>query len=142
MPCPLTIVPVIVMRAVARPGETPSTVMPRAREAASEAYMISAQARARECASTARRVVVLRAGRSRIDDGRREAAVSQYVIHQPRLAWDGAQSLVSCCLSGSDYPWLSERVRELLGPPADEALWQSRLRLVRPERDDARSLEV
>ena len=68
--------------------------------------------------------------------------MSQYVIHQPRLAWDGAQSLVSCCLSGSDYPWLSERVRELLGPPADEALWQSRLRLVRPERDDARSLEV
>ena len=68
--------------------------------------------------------------------------MSLHVIHQPRVAWDGARSLVSCCLSGSDYPWLSARVRELLGPPAEEALWQSRLRLVRPERDDARQVEV
>jgi hypothetical protein len=68
--------------------------------------------------------------------------VSQHLINHPRLAWDGAQSLVSGCLSGSDYPWLSERVRTLLGPPYDDALWQSRLRLVCPERPDARQVEV
>src|SRR5687767_6178719 len=51
MPCPLSMVAVTVIRAVARPAVTPSTVMPSARDAASSAYIAAAQARARASAS-------------------------------------------------------------------------------------------
>ena len=64
------------------------------------------------------------------------------LTHVPRLAWDGAQTLVTGCLSGGDYPWLSSRVRDLIGPDCDDALWSSRLRLVAPASTDLRLSEV
>jgi hypothetical protein len=68
--------------------------------------------------------------------------VMSEVIHRARVAWDGARALADCCVAGSTYPWLSARVREVLGPAYDDALWQSRLKLVGPHRRDARYVEI
>lgn len=68
--------------------------------------------------------------------------MGQKIIHQPRLAWDGALAFVGAVESDQLYPWLSRRVAELLGPPYREALADSRRLVRRPERDDAPQVEA
>lgn len=64
------------------------------------------------------------------------------IAHHPRLAWDTAQAFVTACESGSHFVWLSGRVRDLLGAPVQRALAETRHRLVRPTRLDARHVEA
>ncbi|GAA4701138.1 hypothetical protein [Phytohabitans rumicis] len=57
------------------------------------------------------------------------------IVHQQRLAWDGARVFVAALESDVLYPWLYRRITALLGSPYGEALADSR-RLVRgPEWD-------
>jgi hypothetical protein len=64
------------------------------------------------------------------------------VLHQPRVAWDGARVLVNACATGYDFGKLSVRVRELLGPAYEEALWQSQMEVRYSTRPDAPELEA
>lgn len=64
------------------------------------------------------------------------------IIHQPRLAFDGARGFVAGVESDRLYPWLSRRVAELLGPEYPEMLADSRRRVLVPERDDAPLVEA
>jgi hypothetical protein len=64
------------------------------------------------------------------------------VLHQPRVAWDGAQVLVNACETGFDFGRLSVRMRELLGPGYEEALWQSQMEVRYSALPQARELEA
>jgi hypothetical protein len=67
--------------------------------------------------------------------------MSVYVIHQPRVAWDAAQMMISSCLSGQ-FGWMCDRVEELFGPDYANALWQSLMQLQHSTRLDIRQVEV
>lgn len=64
------------------------------------------------------------------------------IIHQPRLAFDGARGFVAGIECERVYPWLSRRVAELLGPAYGQALADSRRLVLVPERDDAPLVEA
>jgi hypothetical protein len=51
------------------------------------------------------------------------------LIHQPRLAWDGARVLVAISESDAHFVWLSGEVRALLGVAYQRALAETRMRL-------------
>jgi hypothetical protein len=63
-------------------------------------------------------------------------------MHPPRVAWDGAQALISTCELPADFRWVSERVGELLGPQYEDALYRSMLHLRAPDREDVREVEL
>lgn len=64
------------------------------------------------------------------------------IIHQPRVAFDGARGFVAGVECDRIYPWLKRRVGELLGPAYGEALADSRRLVLVPERDDAPLVEA
>src|SRR2546423_5736612 len=68
--------------------------------------------------------------------------MTEYVIHQQRLAWDGARVIVRALESDSLYRWLNERLGVLLGPPYQQALSDSFNRLWWTERADAPQAEA
>ncbi|HYN95338.1 MAG TPA: hypothetical protein VES42_15940 [Pilimelia sp.] len=63
-------------------------------------------------------------------------------IHQPRLTWDGARAFVTASATDAHFVWLSEQVRGVLGPAHQRALADTRRRLQRPSRQDARQVEA
>ena len=67
--------------------------------------------------------------------------MSVTVIHQPRVAWDAAQMMISSCMSGQ-FGWMCDRVEELFGPEYANALWQSLMQLQHSPRPDIRQAEV
>jgi hypothetical protein len=67
--------------------------------------------------------------------------MSVNVIHQPRVAWDGARMMVSSCMSGH-FGWMCDHIGELLGPDYANALWQTLMHLKQSERDDIREIEM
>lgn len=60
----------------------------------------------------------------------------------PRLARDVARAFVTACESGTQFVWLSDQVRQILGPSVQKELAHTRHRLVRPARLDARQVEA
>ncbi|MEH1127289.1 hypothetical protein [Micromonospora sp. CPCC 206061] len=64
------------------------------------------------------------------------------IIHQPRLAWDGARAFVAAADTDHLYPWLGRRLATLLGPAYREALSESRWLVRLAEREDAPFLET
>jgi hypothetical protein len=68
--------------------------------------------------------------------------VTERVIHQQRLAWDGARVIVRGLESDYLYGWLNERLGVLLGPPYQQALSDSFNRLWWTERVDAPQAEA
>ena len=67
--------------------------------------------------------------------------MSVNVIHQPRVAWDAAQMMISSCMSGQ-FGWMCDRVEELLGPDYANALWQTLMHLQHSTRLDIRQVEL
>ena len=51
--------------------------------------------------------------------------MAQLVIHQPRVAWDGARAFVHAA-AGPDYDAFAGRVAALLGPDVHDALAATR----------------
>jgi hypothetical protein len=65
------------------------------------------------------------------------------IYHRPRVAWDFARVVVSIATASDDlYTWFSTRVTDLIGTPYQLALYDTRMRLARPTRDDAPSVEA
>ena len=59
------------------------------------------------------------------------------------MAWDFARTVVSIATASDDlYTWFTTRVAELIGPPYQLALYDTRTRLARPTRDDAPYVEA
>ena len=67
--------------------------------------------------------------------------MSVTVIHQPRVAWDGARMIISCCMGGQ-FGWLCDHLGDLFGPDYANALWQTLMHLQHSERDDIREVEL
>jgi hypothetical protein len=67
--------------------------------------------------------------------------MSVTVIHQPRVAWDAARMMVSCCMTGQ-FGWLCDHIGDLFGPDYANALWQTLMHLQHSERDDIREVEL
>jgi hypothetical protein len=67
--------------------------------------------------------------------------MSVTVIHQPRVAWDAAQMMISSCMSGQ-FGWMCDRIQELFGPEFANALWQTLMHLQHSERLDIREVEL
>src|SRR4051795_5105034 len=63
------------------------------------------------------------------------------VIHNPRLAWDGAMAFVGASAHPDLYGWLAERLTDVLGPSGGEALAETRVRLTYSRRPDAPQVE-
>jgi hypothetical protein len=55
--------------------------------------------------------------------------MAQSVIHQPRVAWDGARAFVYAA-AGPDYDVFAGRVADLLGPEVRDALAETRERVL------------
>jgi hypothetical protein len=68
--------------------------------------------------------------------------MAQPVLHQPRLAWDGARVFVRVLGSEHLYTWFSERFGLIAGPAGQQALLESCNRLWFPERLDAPQAEA
>jgi hypothetical protein len=65
------------------------------------------------------------------------------IYHPPRVAWDFARAVVSIATANDDlYLWFSTRVADLIGPPYQLALYDTRTRLARPTRADAPYVEA
>lgn len=64
------------------------------------------------------------------------------IIHQPRLAWDAARAMVTACGSDQHFAWLSEQVRQLLGPDYQRSLADTRHRLTGTARAEGRHVEA
>jgi hypothetical protein len=65
------------------------------------------------------------------------------IYHRPRVAWDFARAAVSIATANDDlYAWFATRVADLIGPPYQLALYDTRTRLARPTRDDAPYVEA
>jgi hypothetical protein len=64
------------------------------------------------------------------------------MIYHSRLAWDAARVVVAASETHRHFVWLSDEVRHLLGPGAQRVLADTRHRLVRPGRADARDEEA
>src|SRR5258708_2172245 len=108
MPWPLIIVSVTVIVAVARPGSIDSRPTPRAREAESRSYIACPQAwaRASSLSTGARLDLASACGEDRRWFQReRTGAMTVSVIHQPRVAWDGARAFVAACENLNVFPW-------------------------------------
>ena len=67
--------------------------------------------------------------------------MSQTIIHQPRVAWDGARVFVAATMSAG-YPWLSERVGRQLGAGYQRRLAETRDLLLSDARPDATHAEA
>jgi hypothetical protein len=63
------------------------------------------------------------------------------VIHIPRLAWDGARTLVEAAQSDVAFPAVAQRVAALL-PGCWQPYVNTRNRILRPDRDDVVCLEA
>jgi hypothetical protein len=71
-----------------------------------------------------------------------EIGMAPKVLHQPRVAWDLARTLVTVAdLGGSEYFWLSKRLTDLLGTRYRTYLIETRTRLAMP-RADRREVEI
>jgi hypothetical protein len=68
--------------------------------------------------------------------------MTQQIVHQQRLAWDGARAFAAAIDSDELYFWLSDRVGDLLGPAHRAALSESRSRLHWSTRTDAVHVEA
>ena len=66
----------------------------------------------------------------------------EQVIHQQRLAWDGARVIVRALESDYLYRWLNDELGTLLGRPYQQALSDSFNRLWWTERLDAPQAEA
>jgi hypothetical protein len=65
------------------------------------------------------------------------------IYHQPRVAWDFAQTVVAVTVADDDtYDWFSSRVGDLMGASYAGLLLETRTRLAQPGRDDARQVEA
>lgn len=62
--------------------------------------------------------------------------MSQTIVHQPRVAWDGARAFVAATMSAS-YPWLSAEFGRLLGAGHQRQLAETRAMLMSDVRPDA-----
>jgi hypothetical protein len=67
--------------------------------------------------------------------------VTQTIIHQPRVAWDGARAFVAASLSNW-YPWLSAEVGRQLGADCRRQLADTRALLLADARPDAIHVEA
>ena len=67
--------------------------------------------------------------------------MSVTVIHQPRVAWDAAQQMISSCMSGQ-FGWMCDHIQELFGSEYANALWQTLMNLQHSERLDIREVEL
>jgi hypothetical protein len=67
--------------------------------------------------------------------------MSVTVIHQPRVAWDAAQMMISSCMSGQ-FGWMCDQIQELFGPEFANALWQTLMNLQHSDRLDIREVEL
>ncbi|MGI8332035.1 hypothetical protein ACRYCC_18880 [Actinomadura scrupuli] len=67
--------------------------------------------------------------------------MTQTIIHQPRVAWDGARVFVAATLSNY-YPWLSAEVGRLLGGDCRRQLAETRALLLADVRPDAIHVEA
>jgi hypothetical protein len=76
------------------------------------------------------------------DRAERGGDMAGQVLHQPRLAWDGARVIVRVADSGHLYGWLSEQIGRVLGPAYRQALFDSRNRLWSTGRPDAPQVEA
>jgi hypothetical protein len=64
-----------------------------------------------------------------------------HVTHHPRVAWDGAMAFVGAAGYDDLYGWLDERLGDLLGEPARQALAETRARLWYSRRPDVEQVE-
>jgi hypothetical protein len=65
------------------------------------------------------------------------------IYHHPRVAWDFARVAVSIATASEElYAWFSTRVADLIGPPYQVALLDTRTRLTHPTRADATFVEA
>lgn len=65
------------------------------------------------------------------------------IYHHPRVAWDFARTVVDMAAAGDElYAWFGTRVAEVMGPRYRQDLDETRTRLARPTRDDARHVEA
>ncbi|GIH12019.1 hypothetical protein [Rugosimonospora africana] len=68
--------------------------------------------------------------------------MTRSIVHPQRLAWDGARAFVALADSDREYFWLGARLRELLGADHEQALSDSRTRLMWQIRTNAVSIEA
>ena len=68
--------------------------------------------------------------------------MTERVLHNSRLAWDGARVIVRALESDHLYSWLNQRLGELFGPRYQQALSDSFNRLWWTERADAPHAEA
>lgn len=65
------------------------------------------------------------------------------VIHQPRVAWDGARAIVAAAGAGEpEYAAFADQVGLLLGPSYRNALLDTRYRLATETRPDTPLVEA
>jgi hypothetical protein len=64
-----------------------------------------------------------------------------HVTHHARVAWDGAMAFVGAAAYDDLYGWLDERLGDLLGAPARQALYETRVRLSYSRRPDVQQVE-
>jgi hypothetical protein len=69
--------------------------------------------------------------------------MASVVIHQPRVAWDVAQTVVFAAAAGEEfYGWFGARLGELLGDVFRQNLRDTRVRLARSAYADVRQVEL
>ena len=65
------------------------------------------------------------------------------VMHQPRVAWDAARTLVGvACSDVETFAWYRDRISDLLGAACRRELLATRTRLENPQRDDMDCVEA
>jgi hypothetical protein len=68
--------------------------------------------------------------------------MTQQIIHQPRLAWDGARVFRAAAGSDEHSAWVTGRIGELLGPDHARAFADCRARLRWRPRADRSQVEA
>jgi len=69
--------------------------------------------------------------------------MTQRVVHQPRVAWDVARTVVDVADTSDDLStWLTARLDHLLGPSYGRDFTTTRIRLRRGEPPSIRQVEI
>jgi hypothetical protein len=69
--------------------------------------------------------------------------MTQRVVHQPRVAWDVARTVVDVAGSSDELStWLGARLDHLLGPSYGRDFASTRIRLARGEPPNVRQVEM
>ncbi|WP_203906900.1 hypothetical protein [Rhizocola hellebori] len=64
------------------------------------------------------------------------------VLHQPRVAFDAARTLVDVCAADDIFAWYGDQLAAVLGPSYQRDLLATRTELTRSQRVDIRNIET